>query len=235
MYFESEALNKIGYLYYQESRLIIPPVSIPSQDDRLLYGIVRDRITRESLSGAFVEVYPGHIDIVNGDFTQETLMFCAYSGQDELFDEGYYEFYVPQGQYTIRVTRGGYLASDVVHINVGDNGLRKDMVIDTIAVYGFIYDATVFGDTGTKVPLSGAVAVVTPYAATSIHTDYNETTDGSGEFNIHYPATPSELLKVSVSRNGYAGIELRIPVRADGTVRKIEVGLHKSEIYRIPR
>ena len=226
IYFDSDTIRDIGGQFYTEGRLVLPPLQMSSLTDRLIYGIVRDTATRESLVGVIVEIYRGYLNETD-DLSPATLAYSAFSGQDPLFDDGYYEIYVPQGLYTIRATRNGYSVSTLYHVNVGDSGARRDIEIDSIGVSGVVYDASEFEVSSIKIPLVGATLTVRDSGGSV----YTAVSGANGEFNVPYPAGVGASFTLIAWANGYASSSRESVIDESGRSVVFQMGLYKSELY----
>ncbi len=164
---EGEIFGKetgIGYEYY-EAKIIIPPLNVRLEDDGRIYGLVRDVHTKQPIVGAIVRAIPGHLtqEEIDNYTGAEMYVFTTYQRDD--VDDGFYEIYLPCGDYTLQAFATGYDDSQIYHGTV-QAGWHQIIEMEGTTITGMVYDGPDYG-AGILTPLEGAVITFEDVTAVS--------------------------------------------------------------------
>ncbi len=176
VYLEGEALSQRGPFEFFDARIILPPMFLRTLTDVRIWGEVFDATTDVSIAGVLVEAYPGNL--TEDQLLQfESQVHSDVTGTRSLFVDGYYEIYLPKGDWTIRARKNQYVKSQLYHITV-QAGYQLDIPIVPIVVSGTVFDKEVFDAIGEIQPIAGAVISTGQYSAVS---------GADGTFNLELP------------------------------------------------
>lgn len=183
----------------------------PIIKDTMIYGVVYDSETKEPLSGAWVSVE--WIDYEDGRYRLGTYA-------DE---EGYYEFLVEPGNYTVSANYAGYepyemKTSEFFMVEKGEK-VEFNIYLDRIqsGIAGYVTDQD--GN-----PVADANVAIENRAGR-----YNAWTDEEGYYEIR---APEGRYDISVRADGYRPYDEEIGIR-EGEITEYDIELDEAVVLNI--
>ncbi len=152
---EDIAYRDDGTDQYIDFRIILPPLGTRLDTDGRAYGEIIDKFTRRPIVGALVEVYPGTLDDEDLE-TYSGQIFAYQTFKRDYVTDGFYEVYLPPGDYSLRVTADGYADSTIYHFSIQGGGWHKVIELTRGAISGRVYDALDWS-AGIRTPIAGAI------------------------------------------------------------------------------
>ena len=191
---ESESLTGSWANWHYDVKIVLPPMETRKDYDGRVYGLVKDAVSKETLSGALVEVYPGHI-------SEDEIRLLPgpthvyYTTERWYVDKGFYEIYLPRGDYTVRALKNGYVTSDAHPVSIR-SGAELDIELYRCTVDGVVYDGPAYS-AGILKPISGATIVFNQVSAES---------QSDGSYVITADVVPEQRYVITCSKTDYVTV-----------------------------
>ena len=191
---ESEGLTGLWANQHYDIKIVLPPMETRKDYDGRVYGLVKDAVSKETLSGALVEVYPGHISedeirLLPGP------SYVYYTTERGYVDKGFYEIYLPRGDYTVRALKNGYVTSGAYPVSIR-SGAELDIELYRCSVDGVVYDGPAYS-AGILKPISGATIVFNQVSAES---------QSDGSYVVTADVVPEQRYAITCLKTDYVTV-----------------------------
>lgn len=218
--YESDTYRgEYGELYFDILE-ILPALDAVGGDEVRIYGRIYDKDTGDGLNYALVEVYEGQYDLLDLD-TYNGVVRSSFSSSNAA-GNGYYEVWLPKGQYSLRVKKDGYKPSDLYYPNI-QSGYALSIPLRKAVLSGGIYDALAYS-AGVLKPLEGAIVTI-------LGTD-RYVTDATGQYYINAPSAASLAgLVMYIECPGYQTMQKQLPTKISGNITGYTIKMMKTNAY----
>lgn len=219
VYLEAQSLSIRGYLEFFDARIILPPMTLTSVTDRRIWGEVYDENTGVSISGVLVEAFEG--TLTESQILKNTgKIYSDVTGVRSEFVDGYYEIYLPPGDYTLRASKNNYVESALFHVTLV-GGTHQDIPITAILVTGIIYEKEAYDATGEIIPIAGATITSGGYSATS---------GADGKYNLDIPFEKNVEYSVVCAATRYQ-TQVKVLIARTDTVTGFDFAMTPALLY----
>jgi len=199
---ESEGIVGKWADQHYDMKIVLPPMETRKDYDGRVYGLVKDAISKETLAGSLVEVYRGHLT-ADEVLREPGPAYTYYTSERGYVNKGFYEVYMPSGDYTVRVLKNGYVTSAAHPVTVG-SGAELNVELHRCTVDGNVYDAYDHM-AGILTPIPGATISFNGVTAES---------GNDGSYIITADVTPEQQYVVACEKKDYVAVKKTVYARS---------------------